>query len=64
MSERKDLPAEEIALAYPDGVAYNLWPAGVPFRFGLRDRAIYFVRRRSITIVEEDPGSSPERNDQ
>lgn len=34
---------------YPDGVAYELWPAGLPVKFGLRHNALYRVRRESIS---------------
>lgn len=38
---------------YPDGVAYNIWPVGVPRRFGERDRGVWYVRRTSFRIHEE-----------
>lgn len=43
---------EELAGYYPDGVSYDLWPVGVPHKFGERDKALYYVRRESITPVE------------
>lgn len=42
----------EIRAYYPDDEAYDLWPVGVPMKFGNRDKAIYFCRRASITVVE------------
>jgi hypothetical protein len=38
----------------PDGVAYDLWPVGVPRKFGNRGRAVYNVRRTSFAIVREE----------
>ena len=40
--------------AYPDGVAYNLWPEGVEKSYRNRDRSLSFVRRQSITPVEAE----------
>ncbi|MFE2934926.1 hypothetical protein [Streptomyces sp. NPDC059278] len=39
---------------YPDGVAYGLWPLGVPEGFGNRDRAVCQVRRRSFVVAPQD----------
>ena len=36
---------------YSHGFAYNLWPRGVPKKFGNRDQAIYFARPESVTVV-------------
>lgn len=43
---------EELAKYFPDGVAYTLWPEGVPRKFGLRHLAPYNIRRKSLTVVE------------
>lgn len=40
-----------IAAAYPDGVAYELWPEGMEQRFGNRQHMVYRARRKSITEV-------------
>jgi hypothetical protein len=53
LSTRHDLPEEAIAEHWPDGIAYELWPVGVEFKFGNRDQAVYFVRRASFTVLEE-----------
>lgn len=54
---RADLPPEAIAEGYPDGISYELWPPGVPVKFGNRDQAIYFVRRASFDVIDAgDPG--------
>jgi len=45
------LPPEVLADAYPDGVAYVIWPEDVPVKFGLREHAVYRVRRGSITLI-------------
>lgn len=45
------IPAGYLLTAYPDGVAYDIWPVGVPKKFGNRDRAVYWVRRTSFRIV-------------
>lgn len=37
---------------YPGDEAYDLWPVGVPRKFGNRDRSLSFVRRASITVLE------------
>ena len=37
---------------FPDGVGYELWPEDVPFKFGNRDKATYFVRRTSFTVLD------------
>lgn len=48
---------ESWSTAYPDGVAYDIWPVGVPRRFGNRDRAVYWVRRTSFRVIlQESPG--------
>ena len=50
--------------AYPDGTAYDLWPEGMPHKFGLRDHAVYFVRRTSFRVVSEtSPRSSSQVED-
>jgi hypothetical protein len=43
---------EVIAEHFPSGIAYDLWPIGVPHKFCERDKAIFFVRRESITPIE------------
>ena len=43
-------PEPPLAEAYPDGVAYYLWPVGLPRKFGFRDQAIGWVRRTSFTV--------------
>lgn len=35
----------------PDGVTYDLWPVGVPVKFGNRDKAIYKVRRLNLRVI-------------
>lgn len=49
---RSDLTPEKRAEHYPDGVAYELWPVGVPIKFGNRDQALYSVRRQSFTVID------------
>lgn len=55
--EREDVTSQltesEIEGYWPGGVAYDLWPVDLPRKFGLRDRAVYFVRRESFTILED-----------
>lgn len=46
---RAGLPGPEIS--YPDGVAYVIWPEGMPRKFGNRMYAVYQVRRPSLTVV-------------
>lgn len=53
LAERRDLTAEQVREGWPDGNAYDLWPEGVPVKFGYRDQAVYFARRTSFTPVEE-----------
>jgi hypothetical protein len=48
------LPPEVEAEAYPDGIAYELWPVGVLMKFGNRDQAVYFVRRASFDLAADD----------
>ncbi len=43
---------ELIAAEYPDGTGYELWPAGISYKFGNRDYATCWVRRRSFEILE------------
>lgn len=43
----------DIKRFYSDGVAYDLWPVGVPRKFGNRDQGVYYVRRTSFRIHEE-----------
>ena len=45
---------EQIAEWYPDGVAYSMWPLGVPEKFGDRDKSLHYVRRDSITPIETE----------
>jgi hypothetical protein len=40
--------AQELSDAYPDGVAYTIWPEGMPQEFGLREYMVYRVRRGSL----------------
>lgn len=42
---------EEFAEAYPEGIAYMLWPEGVPHKWGLRYLSIVNVRPSSVTAV-------------
>jgi hypothetical protein len=42
---RPGVPAD----AYEDGVAYTIWPEGMPQKFGNREHMISQVRRRSLT---------------
>lgn len=51
LSERRDLPAEEIEKHWPDGISYELWPVGVPVKFGNRERSACFVRRASFDVA-------------
>lgn len=44
-----DVPDPDVH--YPDGVAYILWPLGVPKKFGNRDQSMMRVRRRSFRII-------------
>lgn len=39
--------------AYPDGVAYCLWPVGVPRKFGNRGQSGLYVKRRSFRVEEQ-----------
>jgi hypothetical protein len=55
LSARADLPPEAIETGYPGGVAYELWPPGVSVKFGNRDQAIYFVRRASFDVLDDEP---------
>lgn len=38
-----------LANTYPDGVAYEIWPADVLYKFGNRCYSVVRVRRDSIT---------------
>jgi len=42
-----------LADAYPDGVAYEIWPEGMPRTFGNRMYMVSRVRRGSLTVKEE-----------
>jgi hypothetical protein len=42
-----------LADAYPDGVAYEIWPEGMPRKFGNRMYMVSRVRRGSLTVKEE-----------
>jgi hypothetical protein len=53
-AERTDLPAAAIAEGYPDGIGYEIWPAGVPVKFGNRERSIHFVRRASFEVPDDE----------
>lgn len=48
-----------VQMIYPDGKMYDLWPAGVPRKFGLRHLAVYNVRRTSLRIVKEENDDEP-----
>jgi hypothetical protein len=50
---------EEAAEAYPDGVAYCLWPADLPRKFGLRHYTVDFARRTSFTVVSLPANEAP-----
>ena len=49
-------PPQHMSLeeAYPDGVAYTLWPVGVPLKFGNRNQSVVFARRTSFRVVSDD----------
>jgi hypothetical protein len=48
---------EILAREYPDGVAYEILPAGMPLKAGIiRDYAVYRVRRKSLIVTEEEDG--------
>lgn len=40
---------DQLADAYPDGVAYEIWKEGVLRKFGNRVHSVYRVRRDSLT---------------
>lgn len=42
---------EDMPTYFPDGVAYELWPTGVPRRFGNRDKLVRNVRRLSFRVL-------------
>jgi hypothetical protein len=46
---------EVIAEHYPDGFAYDIWPVGVPYKFGnVRDGyGLHFVRHKNLTVIED-----------
>jgi hypothetical protein len=46
------IPEELLGEAYPDGVAYEIWPADMLYKFGNRCHSVYRVRRDSLTPVE------------
>lgn len=62
LSLRTDLLAGYIAEHWPDGTAYDLWPEGVPVKFGNRDRAVYFVRRDSFTVLGDSEETGKEQS--
>lgn len=37
--------------SYPDGVAYELWPVGLPKKLGNRHLGVYFARRTSFRVA-------------
>jgi hypothetical protein len=43
-------PQEALEGAYPDGVAYELWPVGVPHKLGNIHLSANFVRRTSFRV--------------
>lgn len=58
VSRKGDETDAYLAEKYPDGVSYDLWPEGIPFKFGLRYMALYGARRTSFT-VEPEPDTEP-----
>lgn len=40
-----------LAEAYPDGVAYTIWPEGMERRFGNRAYMVFRVRRTSLEVA-------------
>jgi hypothetical protein len=48
---------EHLAAEYPDGTGYELWPAGVLYKFGNRCYSRIFVRRASFEVI---PGEGSE----
>lgn len=50
---RADVPNPETN--YPDGVAYEIWPEGLPYKFGLRKMLVFQVRRTSIKEAAPPP---------
>jgi hypothetical protein len=50
-----EITAAELAAAYPDGVAYEMWPEGMLRKFGNRMYMLHQVRRPSITPVTDTP---------
>lgn len=54
VSNRKDLPDDVKAQEYPDGFGYELWPEDVPYKFGCRGEATYYVRRKSFTVLDAE----------
>ncbi len=55
------LPPDVIAGHWPDNLAYSLFPAGVPYKFGnVRDLTIRYVRRQSFDVLRapDAPGNS------
>jgi hypothetical protein len=51
---RSRLDPDELDDHYPGGVAYDLWPSGVPREPQYNEDSLTNVRRKSFTIVEED----------
>jgi hypothetical protein len=53
LSLRRDLPPEVIDEHWPDGIAYELWPIGVPRKFGNRHLSLHCVRRKNLSVIED-----------
>lgn len=51
------LSEDELRELCPDGVAYDLWPVGLPRKFGNREQAVLHARRTSFCVE-----STPEEN--
>lgn len=49
--QRARIGDEAFDAHYTEGFAYNLWPVGVPRKFGNRHLSLLFVRPSSITVI-------------
>lgn len=47
-------PVPALAEAYPDGVAYFLWPEGMPRKMGNAAYSRVYVRRTSFWVVRDE----------
>lgn len=63
LTQRQDLTPQEIEQHYPDGVGYELWPEDVPYKFGERSHAMYYVRRSSFEVLEEEISETDNKED-